>query len=70
MHDVVQIGNAVTLICGDNASALAALPADYAVVTDPPYGIGYKHGGGGRGKHSRRVLCAVPGDDRPFDPAP
>lgn len=66
----VQVGNLVTLHCGDNAQQLAALPASYALVSDPPYGIAYKHSGGGRGLVGHRDTRAVPGDDQPFDPAP
>jgi site-specific DNA-methyltransferase (adenine-specific) len=38
----VVIGNA-TLYCGDCFDILPALPFVDAVVTDPPYGIGYKY---------------------------
>ena len=43
-----------------------------AIVTDPPYGIGYVHGGGG-GKLARSTVHAkmpIVGDDGPFDPSP
>jgi|GEM_PF-401901 len=46
-----------------------------AVVTDPPYGIGFAKGEGGLRVTGRR-LCAqrhldpIMGDDEPFDPAP
>ena len=65
-----RIGDAL-LICGDNAAILPGLPRSAAVVTDPPYGIGYNRGGGsGRGRHNRRPIWAnIQGDDRPFDPA-
>lgn len=39
-----------------------------AIVTDPPYGINYQHSGGGKGKHHRRQLVPVKGDQKPFDP--
>ena len=65
------------LILGDCRDILPTLGKVDAVVTDPPYGIGYRHSGGGRrganrltGK--RKPLCdtrSVIGDDRPFDPA-
>jgi len=65
---VVRIGEGVTLILGDCREYLH-LKVD-AVVTDPPYGIGYIHGGGGKGKHTRRNVRAIIGDNAPFDPAP
>ena len=41
-----------------------------AVVTDPPYGIAHVKGAGGLGKHTRRNIEAIHGDDAPFDPVP
>ncbi len=66
----VTIGVA-TLYLGDYRDILPMLDqsAIHAVVTDPPYGIGYVHGGG-----SYQGLGAPPnkkpiiGDDAPFDP--
>jgi site-specific DNA-methyltransferase (adenine-specific)/modification methylase len=63
----------ITLIHGDSLELLAQgafNPID-AIITDPPYGIGYQHSGGGnkgvhQGCHSEKIL----GDDHPFDPAP
>jgi site-specific DNA-methyltransferase (adenine-specific)/modification methylase len=62
----------VTLYCGDSLSLLP-IEAD-AVVTDPPYGHGYKHSGsevsgGGRNWHRRRG-DAIMGFDVAFDPLP
>lgn len=43
----------------------------FAIVSDPPYGMNYQHGGGGRGaardgfRHSEPII----GDDTPFDPS-
>jgi site-specific DNA-methyltransferase (adenine-specific)/modification methylase len=79
--DEVTIGNC-RLIHGDCREVLPLLPLDAAIVTDPPYGIGYKHSGGGGKNHAglnggRPKSCAfheerhrVIGDDSPFDPAP
>jgi site-specific DNA-methyltransferase (adenine-specific)/modification methylase len=39
-----------------------------AVVTDPPYGIGYRREAGGRGLMHRDRPLRIRGDDRPFDP--
>ena len=65
---LVVIGNA-TLYCGDCLDILPILDkgAIDAVVTDPPYGIGYAHGGGKSALVNRKPIV---GDDRPFDPAP
>ena len=57
-----------TLWCAD-CLTLLPLAAD-AVISDPPYGIGYEHGGGGGGKHDRRNTGAIVGDLLPFDPSP
>lgn len=40
-----------------------------AIISDPPYGIGHVHSGGGKGKHNRRNLSLIVGDFEPFDPA-
>ena len=42
------------------------------VITDPPYGIGYSHGGksGVLARTSKFVGVKVAGDNRPFDPTP
>ena len=77
----VIIGNA-TLYCGDCLEILPSLKGIEAVVSDPPYGIGYVHGGGGRGafqlaggkvrptSQSKFANKPIIGDDRPFDPSP
>jgi DNA modification methylase len=58
------------LINADCLDVLPELRAADAIVSDPPYGIGYCKGSGGKGKHSRRNIEPIMGDDRPFDPAP
>lgn len=66
---VETIGNA-TLYLGDCMEILPTLPKVDAVVTDPPYGIGYQRGAGGKGKHTKRNDAPIAGDDKPFDPDP
>ena len=70
----VEIGPHV-LYEGDCLEILPTLGKVDAVVTDPPYGISYRKGDGGKGIHSlgkngRHHWRAIEGDDRPFDPAP
>lgn len=81
----VEIGAAV-LYLGDCMEIMPGLPRPAAIVTDPPYGIGYKHSGRssprriinneGRVTGNERANSgyskseAILGDDRPFDPTP
>lgn len=72
----VEIGNA-TLYHGDCLEILPTLPKVDAVITDPPYGIGYdpkrKRGGGkvfAGMQMMDQIHDSIIGDDRPFDPAP
>lgn len=63
-------GRAV-LYCGDSLAMLHAglLPKWDALVSDPPYGIGYQHSGGGRGwKGCVPKTDRIHGDDSDFDP--
>ena len=61
----------ITLYCGDSLELLrnGTFGKIGAIVSDPPYGIGYRHSGfsGGVGASSASPIC---GDDAPFDPAP
>jgi DNA modification methylase len=69
MSRVETIGEGVTLYLGDCREILPTLPKVDAVVTDPPYGIAHVKGTGGKGKHDRRNIAPIHGDDKPFDPA-
>lgn len=80
----VTIGTA-RLYHGDCRDILPALAADGqigAIISDPPYGVGYVHGGHGKGIHAgvhsgdpkrlaraRNAKQPIHGDDAPFDPA-
>lgn len=64
------VSESVTLYLGDCLEIAPGLEGVDAVITDPPYGIGHVHSGGGKGKHARRNLQPILGDDAPFDPAP
>ena len=66
-----MIGNA-TLYLGDCRDIIPTLPPVDAVVTDPPYGIAHKSGGGTGGKwgYVRHQGVTIANDDVPFDPAP
>ena len=76
MTRVEHIGDA-TLYLGDARDVLPTLGHVDALIADPPYGIGYQKGAGGKGSHSglrfglaRRDTSPVTGDDVPFDPVP
>jgi site-specific DNA-methyltransferase (adenine-specific)/modification methylase len=71
----VVIGNC-RLIQGDCLDVLPLLGKADAVVTDPPYGIGYAHSGfhdgsiGRTAAANKRGSPRIMGDERPFDPTP
>lgn len=75
VKDVREISGC-TLILGDCLQILPHLGGLGAIVADPPYGISYSRGEGGRvfGKSKRHTSAfdgkTVIGDDRPFDPKP
>jgi site-specific DNA-methyltransferase (adenine-specific)/modification methylase len=70
MPNPVIIGNA-TLYLGDCLEILPTLPKVDAVITDPPYGIGYVQRSG-KGVAGKSAFCGVSiiGDDKDFDPSP
>jgi site-specific DNA-methyltransferase (adenine-specific) len=69
MQRTETIGDA-TLYLGDCMALRDSLPPVGAVVTDPPYGISYKHGARAGGRLMGTDGMAIAGDDKPFDPAP
>lgn len=67
----VKIGSA-TLYLGDCREILPLLSGEFAVVSDPPYGINHKTERTGcfsPGKGMRRNGTRIQGDNVPFDPA-
>ena len=66
----LRISDSVTLILADSETH-ERIVAD-AVVTDPPYGIRYTHGGdsGVLARTTKFVGRKILGDDKPFDPRP
>ena len=75
MAEKVVIGNA-ELWHGDCREVLPHLSGRISIVSDPPYGIGFVKGKGGRpGAYSKgqaersRNSAPIIGDDKPFEPA-
>lgn len=66
---VERIGDA-TLYLGDCREILPKLGKVDAVVTDPPYGINYRHGARKGGRLMGTDGMGIVGDDKPFDPSP
>lgn len=62
--------NQVTLYLGDCKKIMPTLEGVDALVTDPPYGIGYVHSGKCKGRWHRINVGAIMGDDQDFDPTP
>jgi site-specific DNA-methyltransferase (adenine-specific) len=58
------------LILGDCRAVAASLAGVDAIVTDPPYGISYRHGARKGGVLMGTDGMAIVGDDEPFDPRP
>ena len=66
-NGIVRLSDTVTIIHGDCRDIIPTLRGVDAVVTDPPYGIGYQHSGGGKlGVLTNKE--AILHDDEPFDP--
>ncbi|OHV85938.1 DNA methyltransferase [Ensifer sp. LCM 4579] len=70
----VEVIAGCELYLGDCIEVMPALERVDAVVTDPPYGIAYARGEGGKpgrgGTAKVRNTKPVFGDDAPFDPTP
>lgn len=61
------------LYLGDCREVMPSISGFDAVVTDPPYGIGYRSGANSRNSIStvgKRFTAKIIGDDGPFDPRP
>lgn len=67
-----DLSDDVTIWLGDCREVLPTVsPHIDGIISDPPYGIAYVKGSGGRGIHSRRNHgLPLVGDDSPFDPTP
>lgn len=59
-----------TIILGDCREIAPTLAGVDLVLADPPYGIDYKRGPGGKGKAKYHDYDKIIGDAEPFDPAP
>lgn len=68
---VETFAHGIELYEGDCREIMPTLSKVDAVVTDPPYGIGHKSGGGKGGKwdHVRHQGVSIAGDAEPFDPS-
>ncbi len=69
------LAEGVEVYHGDCSEILPTLAGVDALVSDPPYGIGFVHGAGGDGIGGGKYVSkfngvAIHGDDAPFDPTP
>jgi len=74
-----RITDRLEIVNADCYTLLDAWPSDAALVTDPPYGIGFKHSGRcndrciqsaeTKARRKRTHARMIANDDRPFDPA-
>ena len=60
----------ITIFHGDCRELLPDLDDSLGVVTDPPYGISYRHGARAGGVRFGMDGVSIAGDDQPFDPSP
>lgn len=73
MSRIEHLSDTVTLMLGDCRELLPGIEAVNAIITDPPYGIGYVRGTARTGLHrgpgaNKHAGIPVMGDDAPFDP--
>lgn len=70
------IAEGVEIYLGDCRDIIPSLGKVDAVVSDPPYGIAFAHGGNdrsgiGKGRYATKFAgVSIAGDDAPFDPEP
>jgi len=71
-HCITLADGRVTLYCGEALEILnSGLLRFDAIVTDPPYGIGFQRGTQGNGGIRAEIYRGtIVGDDKPFDPSP
>lgn len=67
---VEHLAEGVVLYQADCREVLPTLGKVDAVVTDPPYGIGYERGAGGKCLSRKHNDAPIIGDNEPFDPTP
>lgn len=76
MTRMEQLADGVALFLGDSRELLGEVPPFDAIVTDPPYGISFSHGGNdrsgiGKGRYATKFAkVSIVGDDEAFDPRP
>jgi len=59
----------ITIYHGPNVDLLCWIDKEWAIITDPPYGIGYIHGAINIPNATKFAGKKVIGDDREFDPS-
>lgn len=74
MSRVEHLAEGVTLYLGDCREVLSAIQRPNAILSDPPYGISFAHGGNdrsgiGNGRYATKFAHrAIVGDNEAFDP--
>jgi site-specific DNA-methyltransferase (adenine-specific) len=68
----ILAGGQAVMYRGDCLDIIPTLPKGSidAVITDPPYGIGFVYGASKTGKFETNKSAPILGDDKPFDPMP
>lgn len=70
MSRTEQIADGVTMHLADCRVLLPSLPRGAAILSDPPYGIGFIHGAENIANATKFAGVPVFGDDEDFDPTP